>query len=147
MVLMHIIIPAAGRMRLKTSQSGICSTKRSSAESVSRFTRMFVPNPKKGFQYPGTQSKGFPVNDGSAEDFGAVVVMNASCVPVLPTLFAPAAVNRRPSGRKSLQDSRRIRDPPEDAPLGLDHFQPHLVELGEVRGAAVAGDQALVAAV
>src|SRR5207248_1449416 len=55
---MHIIIPAAGRMRLKTSSSGICRTKRSRADSVSRFTRILVPKPKKAFQSPGTQRAG-----------------------------------------------------------------------------------------
>src|ERR1700683_4647414 len=46
-------------MRPKTRLSGIFNTKRSRAVSVSRLTRMFVPNPKKAFQSPGTQSWGF----------------------------------------------------------------------------------------
>ena len=36
--------------------SGIFSTKRSSAVSVSRLTRMLVPKPKNAFQSPGTHS-------------------------------------------------------------------------------------------
>src|SRR3984885_14607204 len=54
---MHIIMPAAGRMRPKTILSGIFKTKRSRDVSVSRLTRMFVPKPKKAFQSPGTQSR------------------------------------------------------------------------------------------
>src|SRR5580698_3978454 len=42
-----------------TRASGIFNAKRSSAVSVSRLTRMFVPKPKKAFQSPGTQSR-FP---------------------------------------------------------------------------------------
>ena len=55
-MLKHNIRPVAGRMRPKTSESGIFSTKRSSDVSVSRLTRMFVPKPKKAFQSPDTQS-------------------------------------------------------------------------------------------
>src|SRR5258706_10241692 len=58
MVLMHIISPAAGRMRPKTRSAGICRTNRSRPVSVSRLTRMLVPKPKKAFQSPGTQSAG-----------------------------------------------------------------------------------------
>jgi hypothetical protein len=38
--------PVAGRILPKTRSSGIFRTKRSSAVSVRRFTRMLVPNPK-----------------------------------------------------------------------------------------------------
>ena len=48
-------------MRPKTMSSGIFSTKRSSAVSVSRLTRMLVPKPKKAFQSPGVQSFGLVV--------------------------------------------------------------------------------------
>src|SRR4051812_987592 len=132
---MHIIIPAAGRMRLKTSQSGIWRTKRSSALRVNRLTRMLVPKPKKAFQSPGTQSNGLPVKDGS-EDFEPAVVVMA---------LAPS--RSRALGRERLQDSRRVGDPSEDSPLGLDHPKADLMELGEVRSTAVARHQALVAAV
>src|SRR5438105_2584082 len=53
--------PVAGRIFPKTSSSGIFSTKRRSAVSVRRLTRMFVPKPKKAFQSPGTHSLGFEV--------------------------------------------------------------------------------------
>src|SRR6267143_6978199 len=52
---MHNIRPVAGRMRPNTRSSGIFNTKRNSAVSVSRLTRMLVPKPKKAFQSPGTQ--------------------------------------------------------------------------------------------
>src|SRR4051794_10494854 len=132
MVLMHIIIPAAGRMRLNTSQSGICSTKRSNALSVSKFTRMLVPNPKKAFQSPGTQSNGLPLSDGSEDFEPAVVVMTwapsfrvpyawrcALRVAFRPIRDAVPDRSRLPanggrSGRHRLQDSRRVSDPAED---------------------------------
>ena len=43
--------------------------------------------------------------------------------------------------------ARESDDPAEDAALGLDHLEAHLVELGEVGGAAVAEHEAVVAAV
>src|SRR6266545_2583155 len=45
------------------------------------------------------------------------------------------------------QEARRVRDPAEDAALGLDHAEADLVELREVGPAAVAEDEAAVAAV
>ncbi len=69
---MHIIMPAAGRMRPKTSASGICSTNLSNADSVSRLTRMLVPNPKNAFQSPGTQS--FGLKPSAADALEAVTV-------------------------------------------------------------------------
>ena len=47
-------------MRPNTSESGIFSTKRSSAVSVSMLTRMLVPKPKKAFQSPGAHRIGLP---------------------------------------------------------------------------------------
>src|SRR5262245_857188 len=66
MVDRHIIRPTAGRMRPNTSESGIFSTNRSSAVSVSMLTRMLVPKPKKAFQSPGTQSLGWNVDVAEA---------------------------------------------------------------------------------
>jgi hypothetical protein len=57
----HIISPAAGRMRPNTMGSGIFSTKRKRPVSTSRLTRMLVPKPKKAFQSPGVQSAGLLV--------------------------------------------------------------------------------------
>src|SRR5258708_39109862 len=67
MVLIHIIIPAAGRMRPKTKSAGICRTNRSKPVSVRRLTRMFVPKPKKAFQSPGTQSLGLAPKSGDVD--------------------------------------------------------------------------------
>src|SRR5262245_29666340 len=63
-------------MRPKTIGSGIFNTNRSSAVSVSRFTRMLVPNPKNAFQSPGTQSFGLNVENGgrSSSATGAAVM-------------------------------------------------------------------------
>src|ERR1022692_6717 len=75
MVLMHIIRPAAGKMRLKTRSVGICKTNRSNPVSVSRLTRMLVPKPKKAFQSPGTQIFGFVFSmalSPSADDLNSI---------------------------------------------------------------------------
>src|SRR5215813_5368567 len=61
MVLRQSIMPVAGRIRPKTSSSGILSAKRNKAVKVSKFTRMLVPKPKKAFQSPGVHSLGFAV--------------------------------------------------------------------------------------
>ncbi len=58
MVLRNIISPTAGRMRPNTSASGIFSTNRSSAVSVSMLTRILVPKPKNAFQSPGVHKVG-----------------------------------------------------------------------------------------
>src|ERR1700745_188300 len=59
-------------MRPNTSESGIFSTKRNSAVSVSMLTRMLVPKPKKAFQSPGVHifgRKGEPAIASSVGDF------------------------------------------------------------------------------
>jgi len=58
MVERHIIRPRAGRMRPKTSESGIFSTNRNRPVSTSMLTRMLVPNPKNAFQSPETHRVG-----------------------------------------------------------------------------------------
>src|SRR5882757_584665 len=63
MVERHIISPSAGRMRPKTSESGIFSTKRNRPVSTSMLTRMLVPNPKNAFQSPGVHRVGRLVLD------------------------------------------------------------------------------------
>ena len=88
---------------------------------------MLVPKPKKAFQSPGVQI------------FGLIVVVRrcSCCLHPRSAMQLPSAARMR----------LRIRDPTEDPALGLDHSQAHLVKLGEVRAAAVAGDDAAVAAV
>src|ERR1019366_470043 len=61
---MHIMSPAAGKMRLNTRSAGICSTNRKRPDRVSRLTRMLVPKPKNAFQSPGTQSFGLKPGGG-----------------------------------------------------------------------------------
>src|SRR5713101_1861617 len=63
MVERHIISPSAGRMRPKTSESGIFSTKRNRPVSTSMLTRMLVPNPKNAFQSPGVHRAGRVLSD------------------------------------------------------------------------------------
>src|ERR1700730_12834492 len=63
MVERHIISPSAGRMRPKTSESGIFSTKRNSPVSTNMLTRMLVPNPKNAFQSPGVHRTGRFISD------------------------------------------------------------------------------------
>ena len=48
-------------MRPNTRSSGIFSTKRNSAVSVSMLTRMLVPKPKNAFQSPRVHSAGLNV--------------------------------------------------------------------------------------
>ena len=50
--------PIAGRMRPKTSESGIFSTNRNRPVSTNMLTRMLVPKPKKAFQSPGAHRIG-----------------------------------------------------------------------------------------
>src|SRR5580704_2381255 len=50
--------PIAGRMRPKTRESGVFSTKRNRPVSTSMLTRMLVPKPKKAFQSPGAHKIG-----------------------------------------------------------------------------------------
>src|SRR5689334_18550663 len=109
--------PVAGMMRPNTSSSGSFNTKRSNPVNVSRLTRMLVPKPKKAFQSPGVQ---------------------------MATLFSLVMVL---SSRKRGQDRARVGHPAKDPTLGFDHSQPHLMELGKVRTAAIARHDAAKAAI
>src|SRR3954467_6765283 len=116
-------------MRPNTSESGIFSTKRNRPVSTSMLTRMLVPKPKNAFQSPDVH------NAGLNSDLPAVPVNVPMTLPLC--------------GRNlhRLQDRGRVRDPAEDAALGLDHLQAHLVKFGEVGCAAVGDDDAAIAAV
>ncbi len=118
-------------MRPNTRSSGIFSTKRSSAVSVSMLTRMLVPKPKNAFQSP-LRPQGWFECRRLSHDF--------------PLCLKPsfARVGR---ARERRQHCFRIRYPAEDAALRLDHLQAHLVEFREIGGAAVAEHDAAVAAV
>src|SRR6202012_5551911 len=127
MVLMHLIMPAAGRMCLKTMSSGIFNTKRSSALSVRRLTRMLVPKPKKAFQSPGTQILGLAM----------MLVMDGRWWWFWKEGRAPM---RHGSERpKRGENFVGVRDPAEDAALRLDHLQARLLEFGKVGADAILG--------
>src|SRR5580704_2646446 len=120
-------------MRPNTSSSGIFSTKRSRPVSTSMLTRMLVPKPKNAFQSPGTQSFGLK---------SAVVTAMS---------LSSGSMQSRAVPRSALADRRddigRASHPAENAALRLDHFQAHVLELGEVGAHAILGDEAVVAAV
>src|SRR6266478_3867905 len=63
MVERHIISPSAGRMRPKTSESGIFNTNRNRPVSTSILTRILVPNPKNAFQSPAVHTAGRFISD------------------------------------------------------------------------------------
>src|SRR6476660_4473956 len=105
-------------MRPNTRLSGIFKTKRSRPVSTSMLTRMLVPKPKNAFQSPDVQSAGLNSD---------VLLSDLPAVPVNVLMVIPLC------GRSlhRLQYCGRVRDPAEDAALGLDHLQAHLVEFGE----------------
>src|SRR3954454_5583472 len=121
-------------MRPNTSESGIFKTKRSRPVSTSMLTRMLVPKPKNAFQSPDVQSAGLKSD---------ILISDLPAIPVDVLIVIPLC------GRSlhRLQYCGGVRDPAEDAALGLDHLQAHLVKLGEVGCAAVRDDDAAVAAV
>src|SRR4029450_2721094 len=100
-------------MRPNTSESGIFSTKRNRPVSTSMLTRMLVPKPKNAFQSPGVHSTGRFISE-------AIAVMTCS------------------SRCRERRDHRpRCRHGAEDAALGLDHLETHVVEFREIGRAAV----------
>src|ERR1700736_2395175 len=100
-------------MRPKTSESGIFSTKRSKPVSTSMLTRIFVPKPKNAFQSPGVHKTGRRCS---------IMVITPSC--------------RSGSWAQNPEQRRGCGNRAEDAALGLDHGQAHLVKLGKVGSAA-----------
>src|SRR3954468_3434982 len=100
-------------MRPNTMLSGILITKRSSVVSVSRLTRMLVPNPKKAFQSPGVHQAGFV-------SVAVVWLMSRrSC-----SLLSELTFGRRGGGVRSAHGrdhAAHVRHPAEDPPLRLDH--------------------------
>src|SRR5258708_39336317 len=104
-------------MRPKTSSSGIFRTKRNRPVSVRTLTRMLVPKPKKAFQSPGTHRRGLAV---------VMVVF-------------PAVVVARADSAERRENFLRMRDPAEDAVLGLDPGEGRGMEIRGIRGHAVPG--------
>src|SRR6516164_5866816 len=102
--------------------AGRLTTCRHSPVSTMTLRTTLVNSPKKPFQSPGTHQRG-----------------------AATTVFI---VSSLPSGCLESGDDRNGRgDPAEDAALRLDHAQPHLLKLREVRADAIGHDEALVAAV
>src|SRR5258708_40061331 len=66
--------PIAGRMRPKTSASGIFSTNRNRPVSTNMLTRILVPKPKKAFQSPGAHK----IGRKPAVDVEVVVIARSS---------------------------------------------------------------------
>src|SRR4051794_36826943 len=95
----------------------MCTTPMHSPASTRTLTSMLMPSPKKAFRSPRVQS-------GRA--------MSSSCDGV--------------DGKRG-QQIGGAGNPPEDPALGADHPDRDLVELGEVRAAAVFEHEALQAAV
>src|ERR1700760_982301 len=122
-------------MRPNTRLSGILSTKRNSPVSTSMLTRMLVPKPKNAFQSPGVQSTGLKSDR-------AELAVPYAFIALLPRLLSVQRLRSH-----CFQNSGRVSDPAEDATLGLDHPQAHVVEFREVGGAAVRDDDAEIDAV
>src|SRR6202050_415593 len=114
-------------MRPNTSASGIFSTKRSSPVSTRTLTRILVPNPNKAFQSPGTQN------------FGLNVVVALIARFLVPRLSALSFQRR--------DHVLALPHPAENSTLGLDHFQPHLLEPWKIRTDAVFRNEAVVATI
>src|SRR5882672_5030011 len=122
-------------MRPNTIPSGIFSTKRSRPVSTSILTRMLVPKPKKAFQSPGVHKVGLKL---------VVVALLIDGSPIMSSVASRRLFARaRERGERVLG----IRNPAEDAALGLDHLQAHLVEFGKIGGAAIGQHDAAIAAV
>src|SRR6516162_6063432 len=102
--------------------AGRLTTCRHSPVSTMTLRRTLVNSPKKPFQSPGTHQRG-----------AAAAVFKAS--------------SSTSGCLKGFDDGLGRGDPAEDAALRLDHAQPHLLKLREVRSDAIGNDEAVVAAV
>src|SRR5438067_1749993 len=123
-------MPSAGRMRPKTTSPGSWITPITRPVSTRTLSSTLVNSPKNAFQSPATQSD--TARSGRAAE-----------LPIMDSPFAyrtqinqiSTAANSRPGWNwQHCQESRGRRHPAEDAALGFDHLQSHLIELGKVRG-------------
>src|SRR5262245_57738453 len=101
--------------------SGILTTPRHSPVSTMTLSATLVNRPKHPFQSPGTHQR------------GAVVPVAALLIPALPLQRG--------------DDRCRLADPTENTALRLDHPEPHLLELREIRADAILEDETVEAAV
>src|SRR6516162_8776244 len=102
--------------------AGRLTTCRHSPVSTMTLRTTLVNKPKKPFQSPGTHQRGA---------VAAVFITSSSTSGCLECGY----------------DGLGGGDPAEDAALRLDHAQPHLLKLREVRADAIGNDEAVVAAV
>src|SRR5271165_5453106 len=102
--------------------AGRLTTCRHSPVSTMTLRTTLVNRPKKPFQSPGTHQRGA----------AAAVFITSSSTSGCPECG---------------DNGRRRGDPAEDPALCLDHAQPHLLKLREIRADAIGNDDALVAAV
>src|SRR6516225_5330661 len=103
--------------------AGRLTTCRHSPVNTMTLRTTLVNRPKKPFQSPGTHQRGAAIS--------AVFITSSSTSGCL----------------ECGHDGLGRGDPAEDAALCLDHAQPHLLKLREVRADAIGHDEALVAAV
>src|SRR5208282_6558557 len=103
--------------------AGRLTTCRHSPLSTMTLRTTLVNRPKKPFQSPGTHQRGAAIS--------AVFITSSSTSGCL----------------KCFDDGLGRGDPAEDAALRLDHTQPHLLKLREVRSDAIGDDEAVVPAV
>src|SRR6516162_477382 len=103
--------------------AGRLTTCRHSPVSTMTLRTTLVNRPKKPFQSPGTHQRGAAIS--------AVFITSSSTSGCL----------------ECGHDGLGRGDPAEDAALRLDHAQPHLLKLREVRADAIGHDEAVVAAV
>src|SRR6516162_9282412 len=103
--------------------AGRLTTCRHSPVNTMTLRTTLVNRPKKPFQSPGTHQRGAAIS--------AVFITSSSTSRCL----------------KCFDDGLGRGDPAEDAALRLDHAQPHLLKLREVRSDAIGNDEAVVAAV
>src|ERR1700743_3358321 len=119
-------------MRPNTSESGIFSTKRRTPVSTSILPRILGPKPKKAFQSPGVHKAGLKP-DVPAE--------------VLVLILKPLLLSYRSLQFHRFKNCGGVADPAEDATLGLDHLEAHLVEFRKIGSAAVGEHDAAIATV
>src|SRR5664279_3370655 len=152
-------IPSAGRTVPSTLVAGICTTKMSSEVRVGTLNRMLKPSPKNALVSPrvhhGILSESSDVEDLNPVRFMGLLLCGAVRVwGEMPAAVIPAAVMRECGDSAAqhrltqcLQQGRGIGDPPEDPPLGRNHFQADALELREIGADAIGEHERVIAAV
>src|SRR5664279_1215225 len=134
-------MPRAGRMREKTISGGSLTTPKLKPDSTMTLSRTLVNRPKKPFQSPGTQGLTRPIEGTTAMSTEAAT-SSVSIIPQSPSdgrLFTLRLQCRNHVGG--------VADPAEDAALGGDHAQAHLMKFRKIRSGAITQHQTIVAAI